>query len=1420
MNDTATLAQRKVAAARRPRAAAFWRERLSGTGAVAFPGDVGACPGAPGQERAAQIPVVLPGPVAVRLAEISRGRGEALRLLVVGALAVVLSERTASADVVVGAGDATSARVLPLCFGVDRDGCWRDLVLRIRADLGAAGEHADFPWELFADPPRVSVVPEVFPREGTVGDLFLCALVEGRARVVLRPDPGVHTPAGARFLAAHVAAALTAVAEDPAGPIAGLSLFTQLDRDLVRQVNDTGAPYPDRTAFPSLVESALQSPDGSASLLGEDFRWPVQELREKVRRLAAVLSDRGVGPGDVVAVRARRSPAMLTGVLATMWAGAAYLPVDPELPAARIAYLLQDAAVRTVLTAGEDLRLLSGLPQGCEVVELDLLGNPLLGNPRRCPAARPDRRTVLPPGPRDAAYVIYTSGSTGAPKGVVVEHRSLINRLHWMQSAYPLGPHDVVLQKTTISFDVSVWELLWWLMAGASLALLEPGGEKEPAAVVAAIERHRVTVLHFVPTMLGAFLEYVEATGCGERLFPVRRIFCSGEALPAEHVRRAAALLPGADLINLYGPTEATVDVSHDRTDPGADVVTIGRPIHNLRLHVLGEQDRPQPVGVPGELCLAGDGLAREYLGRPELTGERFRPAAGADETRVYRTGDLVRRLPDGRLQYLGRNDFQVKVRGFRIELGEIEAALSGHPRVREAVVIARTGTDGQQHLYGYVVTPAGEPVPDLLEQVAQELPAHMLPERVLALNSFPIGPNGKLDRAALPDPVLPENEYVAPRTEGEKILSALWADVLGLERVGIGDNFFSLGGNSIHFVSVLARARSQGLDFTFQQLFSHPTVAELLALGDVSDEEDSRPQEVEPFALLSAQDRARVPEGVEDGYPLSMLQAGLVFESELMHGNTGYHDIVSYLIRAELDESAFRRAVGLLVEQNPIFRTSYHLEGFDAYVQLVHETVEELPLEIQDLRHLIGEEAQEEWYAAWFVREQNRPFSWGRAGLVRLHVHRLADGLFRYGISQHNSALDGWSMNQVHVMLFGIYHDLRAGREPSITAPPDHLRNFIGLERRAIASRAQAEFWRRTLSERPSTRIPRTRATRTAAALEVSFHDVPLPAGLSDRVKDLARTLRVPVKDVLLATHLKALSVLTGDDDVLTGYEHAGRPELPGAERALGVFLNTMPMRMRLAPGSWADLIRQTYATEAQALPHRRYPMATVKQDLGTTDLLFETVFNFTHFHSLKELKKLPAFALLDVRAAAITEFPLRAEFSQHFFTDEIQLSLHYHTRVFDEDHLVAIGELFLRTLEAMVTGPWSSHDRAALSSPALSSALAEALAEAEAETLAEAETPAGPGPEEEPTVAAAPGSEGAAGKRSARRVARLWGEVLGRDPASFGPHDDFFDVGGSSLTALRVGLRLAGQVSLRQIMQSSRLGELAELLDAAPPG
>ena len=605
-------------------------------------------------------------------------------------------------------------------------------------------------------------------------------------------------------LAGHFANLLQALVERPDAVIGELPMLGQAEQQrMVEGWNDTQAAYPDERSIHQLIEAQVfATPDAPALVFGEQS-LSYAELNGRANQLAHKLREQGVGPDVLVGIAMQRSLEMVIGLLGIVKAGGAYVPLDPEYPQDRLSYMFDDSGIALLLTQSH-LRETLPIPAGLRSLDLDTEDL----------SSYSDANLNFDVAPLNLAYVIYTSGSTGRPKGAGNSHQALVNRLWWMQKAYGLDASDSVLQKTPFSFDVSVWEFFWPLMTGARLVMAQPGAHRDPQLLVETINHHGISTLHFVPSMLQAFMTHEAVESC----VSLKRVVCSGEALPAELARQTLQRLPAAGLYNLYGPTEAAIDVTHWTCQPDESIsVPIGQPIDNLKTHILEGSLQPAVRGSAGELYLGGVGLARGYHQRPALTAERFVPDPFSDNGgRLYRTGDLARYRADGVIDYAGRIDHQVKIRGLRIELGEIEARLLELPSVQEAVVLAQDGPNGQQ-LVGYVVPADSTQDQSALRDSLREalkvgLPDYMVPAHLLLLGKLPVTPNGKLDRKALPQPdaSLLQREYVAPQSQLEQQIAAIWADVLKLERVGLTDNFFQLGGHSLLATQAVARLQME----------------------------------------------------------------------------------------------------------------------------------------------------------------------------------------------------------------------------------------------------------------------------------------------------------------------------------------------------------------------------------------------------------------------------------------------------------------------------------------------------------------------------------------------------------------------------------------------------------------------------------
>jgi amino acid adenylation domain-containing protein len=1095
-------------------------------------------------------------------------------------------------------------------------------------------------------------------------------------------------------LLGHYATLLAALVADPSRRISALPLLTPAGR---AEAVAAGAARPGDAPAPVCLHAwfeaqAARTPHAVA-LTFEEQRLTYAELDGHAGRLARHLRGLGVGPESRVGLCVERSPELVVAILGVLKAGGAYVPLDPGYPADRLAYVLDDAGIGVLVT---QRRLIDSLPEHrARVVCVDAA------------------ETWTDPGdgfagesasPGNTAYVIYTSGSTGRPKGCAVTHANVARLFTSTQAWFGFGADEVWTLFHSCAFDFSVWELWGALLYGGRLVVVPFLVSREPAEFLALLERERVTVLSQTPSAFRQLARVDEEEGAA-RALALRWVVFGGEALEPASLRGWVARRGDASprLVNMYGITETTVHVTfrpigRAEVEGGAASV-IGIPLPDLSLHLLDGHGEPQPAGVPGELYVGGAGVSNGYPGRPALAAQRFvpDPFSGTPGARLYRTGDLARRRADGDLEYLGRIDQQVKVRGFRIELGEVEAALAEHPALREAVVLVAE-EDGDRRLVACVAAAQPAPTVEALRGFLRErLPEHMVPAAFVVLDALPLTPNGKADRKALlamgAGTAALGSAYVAPRTPTEATLAAVWREVLGVERVGVHDNFFALGGDSIRSIRVLSLARERGVSCSLQQLYVHQTVAELAAeVGAAADPVPYLP--TAPFSLVSPADRARLPDEAEDAYPLARLQAGMIYHMALAPDEPVYHNVDSFALETAWDADLFAEAVRRAVARHPILRTGFRMEGFSEPLQLVHREAR-LPVGVTDLRGLAADE-QERAIAAYREAEARRPFDLARPPLLRFHVHRLRDDAFRFTLTECHPILDGWSLTSTLAEIFAAYAALLRGEGPAGAAPLQvTYRDFVGMERRALASEECRRFWEERVRGFSLRRLPRLpRDAGAPGERKVVWKTIHFSEEVHRALKSLEQSSALPLKTLALTAHLKVLSLLHGAREVATGFPCNGRPEVAGGEQVRGLFLNTVPFRASVEGGSWLELARGVLRAEREMLPFRHYPMSALQDGRGAQPL-FETAFNFVHFHALGDFLKGGAIGTGgDVSERADTSFTLVAAFGIGMVYGGLRLMLCCDARELSPAQIDEAAALYEAAVTALAADPHARHD------------------------------------------------------------------------------------------------------------------------------
>lgn len=1151
-------------------------------------------------------------------------------------------------------------------------------------------------------------------------------------------------------------------------PVSAPSMTRDDDRDLILgEWNDTQTAYPDGTIADVIEEQVRRTP-GSPAVEFEGRKYTYDELNRRAnqvaRRIRSLLEPAGSGP--FVGVFMERSAEMVIALLAIVKAGCAYVPIDPEYPAARIEFMIEDAGVPLILTQEHHRPALAGAAARLLILPDASLDDEDDTDPVR--ALRPD----------SPVYMIYTSGSTGRPKGVVNRHDALANRLHWMQSAFPLAggaEADRVLQKTPYSFDVSVWEFFWPLMTGASVVVARPGGHRDPDYLKELIRSRAVTTVHFVPSMLNVFLEADElAEHCGS----LKRVVCSGEALPRKTIEIFAAALPSCELHNLYGPTEAAIDVSHwpCRADHPGDLVPIGRPIANVRLYVVDRDLRLQPVGVPGELCVGGVAVASGYHRRDDLTARMFVPDPHGTEpgARLYRTGDLARFLPDGQIQYLGRIDNQVKLRGLRVEPDEIAAVMRDLPGVQDAAVVVDTSGPAQA-LAAYVVSTVFD-IDDLRARLRRLLPEFLVPQYLVEVPRLPTTPNGKLDRRALPAPTAhaaPADRADRPlATPAEQDVARAWQEVLSLATpVGADSNFFALGGDSISALRVSSRLRAAGYAVDLREVFAHTTIAELAASLTRDTATSPVPAAVGAFGLLTDDDKAALPAAAEDAWPLTKLQSGMIYHSLLDEESAVYHDIFDYEFAGVSDPADLASAVRETAAQHAQLRSYFDLDRFDEPLQVVlrpDAAGAAPPLEVVDLTGLSAD-AQDRAVEVWIDAEKHRPLDLAGPPL-RFCAHVRGNGRVNLAFSFHHLILDGWSVALVIEEIRRRCAGLRADRTAD-AAPEPGYGTYVALERDSARRTADQDAWRGLLDGFSATLLARPFGSAAPRTIETAVLERDVPGGLEERLRRRAAELGLPLKSLYLAAHCAALADLTGRTRVVTGLVGNGRPEVPGGSEMVGLFLNTLPLPVEVLDAHDTALPASVFERERELVPLQRFPLADIERQQGGA--LFDVVFNYTDFHSYA--------------AAGATDDaprgPVSIEHARYFELTSFPMTVHVH-----RDHFAHATQLAV------------SHDKGQVEAATVERFLRAFLTTLERYAGQE---PADGGPD-----------------ATEQAVAAVIAKVVGCE--TVGAEENYLDAGVDSISSIRVLAKLRRQfpgAALRDVMEARTVRALVRTLTSRTP-
>ncbi|MFI6315845.1 non-ribosomal peptide synthase/polyketide synthase, partial [Nocardia fusca] len=1301
-----------------------------------------------------RVEVAIDADVHAGLQRVARQQNATLFMVVHSALAVLLSRLSGAEDITIGtpvAGrgeraldDLIGMFVNTLVFRTQIDGgeSFADLLARQREVDIAAFAHADVPFERLVEvlnPARSTARNPLFQVGFSFQNLALSSLeLPGLTVSGLDVDAGVSqfdlhlivadeydrdgAPQGVRGQLTYatdlfdrstaqefVDRFLRLLGEIVAAPetvVGELEILAPAERAALAQRNETDRELESAATLASLLDATVAAtPDAVALVAADGARITYAELGARVNRLARYLIAQGVGPQDRVGLALRRSVDLVVAMYAVATAGGVYVPVDPDQPAERTGYILDTAAPVCVLTTGDTgIGAESGITTASVVALDDIDTSGFDASPVS------DAERVAPVRASNTAYVIFTSGSTGRPKGVAVPHAAIVNQLRYITAEFGLDATDSILLKTAATFDLSVWEFWLAAVSGGRMVIAEADGHRDPSYLNELMAREQVTTLTVVPSMLDALLD--TGTGLPES---VRRVLAIGEALPVTTAQQVLTRSPGAGLFNLYGPTEAAVSVT-THTVTTADVVSvpIGVPQWNSRVYVLDGRLRPVPDGVAGELYLAGAQLAAGYFGRPDLSADRFVADPFTPGARMYRTGDLVAWNGAGELEYRGRTDFQVKIRGFRIELGEIEAALLALPEVAQTAVLAKSDPRTGDRLVAYVVPAGGAGVDTagIQSELGQRLPSYMVPSVFVELDALPLNVNGKLDRNALPEPVFEVLEFRAPSTPIEEIVAGVFAEVLGIERVGADDDFFALGGNSLVATQVAARlGKALNATVPVRMLFEASTVAGLAVRVERHAGSGGR-------QALVARPR---PERV----PLSLAQQRMWFLNRFDGRSAAYNIPMAVRLSGDLDVAALRAAVADVVGRHEVLRTVYP-ETDSGPVQVVLPAADAVPeFRVRAVAAADVVSAVSELASAVFDVTAEVPLR-----LALFEVGQSADagasGEFVLAMVVHHISGDGSSVGPLFRDLMTAYAARTAGDAPGWAPLPVQYADYSIWQRELLGDEAdpkslaaqQVGYWQSTLagipdqldlpSDRPRPAVQSFAGGRVEVAIDARTH-----AGLQRVAQQQNATLFMVVHSALAVL----LSRLSGSDDITIGTPVAGRGE-QALDDLIGMFVNTLVFRTQLDRGeSFADLLARQREVDIAAFAHADVPFERLVEVLNPArstarNPLFQVGFSFQNL-ALSSLE-LPGLTVsgLDVDAG-VSQFDLHLivadEYDREGAPQGVRGQLTYATDLFDRSTAQEFVDRFLRLLGEIVAAPDTVVGELEILAPAERAALAE---------------------------------------------------------------------------------------------------------------
>ena len=1289
----------------------------------------------------------FPENISSKLLQTSKASDIRLYIILVEAVVILLNKYSASSDIILASpiykqqiqADFINT-VLVLRTRVHQRMTFKELLIQVAQTVKQANENQNYPLEILMEQLNVPLHDNECPLFDTavllenihdkeyiahlsMNMIFSFTRTDRSIKGEVRYNSQLYKKSTIERIGEHLKNLLAVVLRHPDIRLSQIPILSEEEKhQLLVKFNDTCAGYPRGKKISDLFAEQVKKVPHHTAVTFEHAELTYKELDKQVDHLAGTLKAKGISGESIVGLLLERSLQMIVSILAILKAGGAYMPIDPDYPQERINYMLADSRPKALITT-------RSLPRLGEMIR-KWQGEKIFLEPGHCPgrgevSSPPSSSTSNPStltstlvcqvSPTNLAYIIYTSGTTGKPKGSLIEHKNVVRLLFNDRFQFDFNHWDVWTMFHSYCFDFSVWEMYGALLYGGKLVMVPKIVARDPAQYLELLKQRRVTILNQTPT---AFYNLIaEVRKHPHRALKLRYVIFGGEALNPLQLKEWKEKYPGTKLVNMFGITETTVHVTYKEiTDREIrlNISNIGTPIPTLSTYIMDSHLALMPIGAGGELCVAGDGVGRGYLNQPQLTAEKFPPNPYKPHQRLYRSGDLARLLENGEMEYMGRIDHQVKIRGFRVELAEIESQLLKHEKIKEALVLALTGDSGDKSLCAYIVPHQAIEIPELRAYLASGLPDYMIPAYFVQLDAIPITTNGKVDRKALPHPqtAVPASSYIAPRNEIEETLADIWAKELDLERVGIDENYFNIGGDSIRAIKLLNAINEDfNIELKIVDLFTNETIEKFAIRINryqkdqslvIQQEEVRREIEVLKARIMTVHPGK---EDIEDIYPMSDIEKGMVYYTLKDPGETAYHDQMVYQIRyPQFNPQIFKQALRLLAQKHPILRTSFHMDDYKEPVQIVHKSVR-IDMEHLDISNKQRTQ-QETCIKQCLLEDRQQGFNVTLPPLWRIRTFHLGHELIALLLITHHAVMDGWSVAAFATELNNTYLRLKA--EPAFL--PGKLKStykdFILEQKLGKKAIHTHQYWKKELEDYK--RLEFIKKTQDDTLTYVKEYSADIGQELLEQLKTYAQKSNTTIKNMCLAAYIYMLNMLSFENDIAAGIVSSARPVCEDGDKILGCFLNTVPFRVKI-PGNitWTQYIEMINQKQVTFETYNKVSLFEILRIIGENpqdiNPIFDTIFNYIDFHVFREVEfeKSQERQTQPLSLAGYVKTNTLLDFHVSLTLGQFRVSMNYTNAAFEPEDIQTLCSYFIRILKAFLAHPHQLMNKEAIIAP-----------------------------------------------------------------------------------------------------------------------